>query len=242
MATAAAPKSAAPGPKLRFCPESNDLLYPEEDRERKVRLLVYRFLRQSNTKKKNDFFLFLPSNCFFFSFFFRFPVSLNLLFYALSLPLFFSLSHSSPGPHPPLQKLRLRRGRPSQRVVRPPLRDPPLGARADRRAARRPGRPDAAVHARRAVPELPAQRGRVLLGAVGGRDDAVLQLHEMRAQVEGLCVKKILKKNRMKKEKEKNVFFIVFFFRCVLIFCFLHRKKSFLKKKSARIAPSPKKN
>lgn len=27
------------GPKLRFCPESNDLLYPKEDRER--RKLVY---------------------------------------------------------------------------------------------------------------------------------------------------------------------------------------------------------
>ena len=27
------------GPKLRFCPESNDLLYPKEDRERKK--LVY---------------------------------------------------------------------------------------------------------------------------------------------------------------------------------------------------------
>jgi DNA-directed RNA polymerase II subunit RPB9 len=27
------------GPKLRFCPESNDLLYPKEDRERKR--LVY---------------------------------------------------------------------------------------------------------------------------------------------------------------------------------------------------------
>ncbi len=27
------------GPKLRFCPESNDLLYPKEDKERKV--LVY---------------------------------------------------------------------------------------------------------------------------------------------------------------------------------------------------------
>jgi hypothetical protein len=29
---------AAPaGPRLRFCPESNDLLYPQEDKERKVR-------------------------------------------------------------------------------------------------------------------------------------------------------------------------------------------------------------
>ena len=35
MATAA-PVPSAPGPKLRFCPESNDLLYPQEDRERKV--------------------------------------------------------------------------------------------------------------------------------------------------------------------------------------------------------------
>ena len=26
----------ATGPKLKFCPESNDLLYPKEDRERKV--------------------------------------------------------------------------------------------------------------------------------------------------------------------------------------------------------------
>lgn len=24
------------GPRLRFCPESNDLLYPREDRERRV--------------------------------------------------------------------------------------------------------------------------------------------------------------------------------------------------------------
>ena len=41
MATAA-PAPAAPGPKLRFCPESNDLLYPQEDRERKVLVLVCR--------------------------------------------------------------------------------------------------------------------------------------------------------------------------------------------------------
>jgi len=26
----------AQGPKLKFCPESNDLLYPKEDRERKI--------------------------------------------------------------------------------------------------------------------------------------------------------------------------------------------------------------
>ena len=33
--------SAGPqkGPKLRFCPDSNDILYPREDRQRKV--LVY---------------------------------------------------------------------------------------------------------------------------------------------------------------------------------------------------------
>jgi hypothetical protein len=40
MATAGAPASQPPekpaGPRLRFCPESNDLLYPQEDKERKV--------------------------------------------------------------------------------------------------------------------------------------------------------------------------------------------------------------
>ena len=30
------------GPKLRFCPESNDLLYPKEDRERKRLIYVCR--------------------------------------------------------------------------------------------------------------------------------------------------------------------------------------------------------
>ncbi|KAK9832004.1 hypothetical protein WJX81_007830 [Elliptochloris bilobata] len=30
------PSKPPPGPRLRFCPESNDLLYPKEDRERKV--------------------------------------------------------------------------------------------------------------------------------------------------------------------------------------------------------------
>ena len=34
-----AAKSTA-GPRLRFCPESNDLLYPREDRERQV-LIFY---------------------------------------------------------------------------------------------------------------------------------------------------------------------------------------------------------
>lgn len=32
---ARAPLAARSGPKLRFCPESNDLLYPREDKERK---------------------------------------------------------------------------------------------------------------------------------------------------------------------------------------------------------------
>jgi DNA-directed RNA polymerase II subunit RPB9 len=31
---------AVNGPKLKFCPESNDLLVPKEDRERKV-LIFY---------------------------------------------------------------------------------------------------------------------------------------------------------------------------------------------------------
>ena len=35
----AAAAMSGSGPKLRFCPESNDLLYPKEDKERKV--LVY---------------------------------------------------------------------------------------------------------------------------------------------------------------------------------------------------------
>jgi hypothetical protein len=37
LARDAAPPPATAGPLLRFCPESNDLLYPQEDKERKVR-------------------------------------------------------------------------------------------------------------------------------------------------------------------------------------------------------------
>ena len=107
-------------------------------------------------------------------------------------------THQGPGPR--LPQLRLPGGRPPNRVVCPPIRDPPLGARAHRRAARRASRPDAALHSRRALPCLPAQRGRVLLGAERGGDDAVLQLHQVRAQVEGLCVIIVV----LEKKREKS--------------------------------------
>lgn len=106
-------------------------------------------------------------------------------------------THQGPGPR--LPQLRLPGGRPPNRVVCPPIGDPPLGARAHRRAARRASRPDAALHSRRALPCLPAQRGRVLLGAERGGDDAVLQLHQVRAQVEGLCVILLFWKKNAKK-------------------------------------------
>jgi hypothetical protein len=107
-------------------------------------------------------------------------------------------THQGPGPR--LPQLRLPGGRPPNRVVCPPIGDPPLGARAHRRAARRASRPDAALHSRRALPCLPAQRGRVLLGAERGGDDAVLQLHQVRAQVEGLCVIIVV----LEKKREKS--------------------------------------
>ena len=126
---AAAPAPAAPGPKLRFCPESNDLLYPQEDRERKVR----------NGKKRKGRRRSPPSIFLFFSQ----PPSFFFLFHHHQLhpPKTLTL-----GPGPRLPQLRLPGGRPALRTVRPPLRDPTFGPRAHRRASRRPRRPDTAVH------------------------------------------------------------------------------------------------
>jgi hypothetical protein len=183
MAAAAPPAStAAPaGPRLRFCPESNDLLYPQEDKERKVSGACVlreqeagrgdgRIGQQKNStrpphlKQTRPRFPDPPSSC------------ASLLF--------------CKGPHLCLPQLRVPGGRPPFRLVRVPQRNHALRPGAHRVHSRCPRRPDPALHPGRGLPGVRARGGRLLFGAVGGGDDAVLYVHGVRAPVAGLCVRR----------------------------------------------------
>ena len=94
------------------------------------------------------------------------------------------------GPHLCLPQLRVPGGRPPFRLVRVPQRNHALRPGAHRVHSRCPRRPDPALHPGRGLPGVRARGGRLLFGAVGGGDDAVLYVHGVRAPVAGLCVRR----------------------------------------------------
>jgi hypothetical protein len=149
MAAAAPPaaSTAAPaGPRLRFCPESNDLLYPQEDKERKVREtgMVEKAEEGADRRPDSEIGGQTPKT--------DLPrINPHALSPTSRLPL------SSPlGPHLCLPQLRVPGGRPTLRLVRVPQRDHTLRPGAHSLHPGRAGGPYAAVHARRGLPGVRA--------------------------------------------------------------------------------------
>lgn len=153
----AAAASSMAGPQLRFCPESNDLLYPKEDKDRKVLVYTCRncgFTEDApttewcvyrnevhHTSKEKSVVLQVRGE------------GVDGIWLRSWECLISGVEASSARPH----------GAPAGRALRP----------------------DAAAHQGRAVPHLQPQRGRLLLGQHGGGDDPLLQLHRLWAPVEG---------------------------------------------------------
>ena len=127
---AGAPPAA--GPLLRFCPESNDLLYPQEDKERKVSVCMLREEEREGERGRD------AHN-------------------ATPIPAHPTTPPSPPpppGPRPRLPQLRLLRGRPPLQLVRRPHRDRARGQREDSGDQRRACRPHPPLHPGRGLPLL----------------------------------------------------------------------------------------
>ena len=199
---------ASSGPRLRFCPESNDLLYPKEDKERKV--LVY-FCRSCAYKEDAD-----PSEwCVY-----RNEVHHTQKEKSIVLQVGRGGGGGMRGEgaggaatrRPPPRRRGAsgcgggagRRAAAAAAAAWPRTQHPPPPPPSTHARAGRAVRPHAAPHARRAVPAVQPRRGRFLLILHRGGHAALLHLHRVRVPLARRCLAAALPPPRSRSPRSRR--------------------------------------